>query len=60
MEILNNYPNIKDVVPMTHALDDFSFVPREDIAEDGVEIDKLLSNCASYEGREVEVPKVVG
>ena len=60
MEIISEFPNIQDVEPMTFALDDFVYTPRSDIAESGVEIDKLLQNCDYHEGREVEVPKVVG
>ena len=32
---------------------------REDVAEESVPIDDLLSNCDMHNGREVEVPKVV-
>ena len=45
---------------MTHALDDFVFSLREDKASDSVPIEDLLKNCDQIEGREVEVPKVVG
>lgn len=57
---INEIPNIKDVKPMTHALDDFVFELREDIAEDSISIEDALSNCDQVDGREVEVPKVVG
>ena len=60
MELISNFPNINDVEPMTHTLDNFEFTPREDIASNSDDINKLLQNCDSYEGREVEVPKVVG
>lgn len=60
MEIIANIPNIKDVKPMTHALDDFVYELREDIASDSVDIEDLLRNCDAYDDREVEVPKVVG
>ena len=46
--------------PMTHALDDFVFELREDVAEDSISIEDALSNCDQVDGREVEVPKVVG
>lgn len=54
------FPNIKEVEPMTHCLDDFTFSLREDIAHDSIPIDDVLKNCEKIEGREVEVPKVVG
>ena len=60
MELITKIPGIENVEPMTHALDNFEYVLREDEAEESVEIDKLLQNCDDYEGREVKVPKVVG
>ena len=57
---INEIPNIKEVKPMTHTLDDFVFELREDIAEDSISIEDALSNCDQVDGREVEVPKVVG
>lgn len=56
---INAIPNINDVEPMTHALDDFEFDLREDIAEPSVPIEEALRNAARTEGREIEVPKVV-
>ncbi len=60
IDIINEIPNIDKVEPMTHALDDFEYELREDIAEESVPIEELLQNCDDYEGREVVVPKVVG
>lgn len=60
MELISNIPNISEVTPMTHTLDDFEYILRDDEAKESVRIDKLLQNCDKYEGREVEVPKVVG
>ncbi len=54
------FPNIKEVEPMTHALDDFVFVLREDEAKPSIPIEDALRNCEKIEGREIEVPKVVG
>ena len=51
---------IEKVEPMTHALDDFEYVLREDIVEDSVPIEDLLSNAGDIEGSEIVVPKVVG
>ena len=52
---INEIEGIEKVEPMTHTLDDFVYELREDVAEESVPIDDLLSNC----DREVEVPKVV-
>ena len=60
MEIIANIPNINEVTPMTHNLDNFQYLLREDKKEDGIEIEKLLQNSDKVRGREVEVPKVVG
>ena len=59
IDIINEIPNIKDVEPMTHCLDNFVYELREDIVEESVDIDDLLSNCDSTLNREVKVPKVV-
>lgn len=60
MEKIANIPNIENVEPMTHALDDFIFTLREDVVEDSVQVSKLLQNCDSVEDDLVSVPKVVG
>ena len=57
---INEIEGIEKVEPMTHTLDDFEYLLREDVAEESVPIDELLSNCDMHNGREVEVPKVVG
>ena len=44
---------------MTHALDDFEFSLREDVATASVPIEDALRNAGAVEGREIEVPKVV-
>ena len=59
IDIINNIPGIKDASCMTHALDDFEFELREDIASESVLIDDLLSNCDDVYDRSVRVPKVV-
>lgn len=60
MELIANIPGIENVEPQTHALDDFSFTLREDIAEESTPIDELLQNCDAVENNFVSVPKVVG
>ncbi len=59
MEIIANIPGIEKVEPMTHALDDFVFELREDIKKESISIEEALQNCKRYDGREIEVPKVV-
>ena len=53
-------PDISKVEPMTHALDDFTYVLREDEPEESVPIDELLQNSGDEDGAEIVVPKVVG
>ena len=60
INIINDIPGIDKVEPMTHTLDDFEYELREDVVEESVPIEDLLSNCDDVSGREVEVPKVVG
>ena len=60
INIINEIDGIENVEPMTHTLDDFEFELREDIVEESVPIEDLLSNCDVHSAREIEVPKVVG
>lgn len=60
IDLINAIPNISEVEPMTHCLDDFEYVLREDIPEESVPIEDLLANCDEKTEREVVVPKVVG
>lgn len=60
IDLINEIDGIKDVEPMTHALDDFEYVLREDVAEESVAIEDLLRNSDDTEDREIVVPKVVG
>lgn len=57
---INEIENIQDVKPMTHALDDFIFELRADVAEDSIPLDELLDNCDDTDDGCVSVPKVVG
>lgn len=59
IDLINAIPNIEEVEPMTHALDDFVYELREDVVEESVDIADLLANCDSTLNREVKVPKVV-
>ncbi len=60
ISLINEIDGVSEAEPMTHALDDFEYELREDIAVESTELDELLANCDEYLGREVEVPKVVG
>lgn len=60
IDLINKIPNISDVEPMTHCLDNFIYELREDVKEESIPIEDLLQNCDCYTDREIEVPKVVG
>ena len=60
IDLINEIDGISDVEPMTHCLDDFEYVLREDVSEESVDIEDLLKNSDDTEGREIIVPKVVG
>lgn len=61
MDLINQIPNIKDTEPLSHpfemVVDDLR---SDDEVGEEIPIEELLRNCDQYEGREVEVPKVVG
>ena len=59
IDLINKIPNIEEIEPMTHCLDNFEYVLREDEVEESVEIEDLLKNGDEYLDREVKVPKVV-
>lgn len=60
IDMINEIPNIENVEPMTHALDDFEYVLREDEPEESVPIEDLFANCDDHTDREVQVPRMVG
>jgi len=60
IDLINKINGIEDIEPMTHCLDDFVYELRDDVVEESVSIDDLLSNCDETEADEVIVPKVVG
>lgn len=60
IDLINEIPNIEQIEPMTHTLDDFTYELREDVPEESIEIEDLLANCDDCTDREVVVPKVVG
>lgn len=60
LDMVNLIPNIAEVTPMTHTLDDFTYELREDVIVPSVPIEDLLRNSDETEGNEIVVPKVVG
>ena len=60
IDLINKIPNISNVEPMTHALDDFVCDFREDVIEESIPIEDLLANADENDGSAVEVPRMVG
>lgn len=61
MDVINEIPNIKDIEPLSFPFEmELDDLRSDDVVAEVIPIDDLLSNCDQYEGREVEVPKVVG
>jgi len=60
LNLVNKINGINEVEPMTHCLDDFEYVLREDIIEESIPVEDLLKNSDEIDGDEIEVPKVVG
>lgn len=61
MDLINKIPNIKDIEPLTYPFEmEISELRSDDEVMEEIDIETLLRNCDQYEGREVEVPKVVG
>ena len=59
IDIINEIKGIEEVVPMSHTLDDFEYVLRDDEVEESVPVEDLLQNCDDTDGAEVRVPRVV-
>lgn len=61
IDLINEIPNIEKVEPMTHTLDNFEYVLREDEPEESIPLEELLQNCDdSTSDGEVQVPRMVG
>ena len=60
INLINDIPNISEVEPMTHCLDDFVYELRCDEVEESINTEVALSNCDDVVGDEIRVPKVVG
>ena len=59
IDIINKIPNINEVSPMTHCLDNFISHFREDEVEESTSVEELFSNCDDYIDDQVRVPRVV-
>lgn len=59
-DLINEIPNIKDIKPMSFALEYPNLIIGEDKIIESIPLEELLSNSDQVEGREIEVPKVVG
>ena len=61
MDLINKIPNIKEVEQQSFPFEmEVSDLRDDEIEGEEIEINTLLRNCDRVEGREVEVPKVVG
>ena len=61
INLINEIPNIKDIEPQSYPFEMYvDDLRSDDEVGEEIDIDELLSNCDQVEGREVEVPKVVG
>ena len=61
MDLINEIDNIKDIEPLSYPFETYIEDLRSDneISEE-IPVEELLQNCDRVNGREVEVPKVVG
>ncbi len=61
INLINKIPNIKDVDPQSYPYEmEMNDLRSDELIGEEIEIDTLLRNCDRTEGREIEVPKVVG
>ena len=60
LNLVSKIEGINEVEPMTHCLDDFEYVLRDDVVVPSPSISELLQNSDVTEDREIVVPKVVG
>lgn len=61
MDLINKIPNIKDIEPLSFPFEiTLTDLRNDSDADEEIPIERLLQNCDKSEGREVEVPKVVG
>ena len=60
MDLISSIPNISEVEPMTHALDDFECVLASDEYTESLTREEILKNSGLHTDKEIIVPKVVG
>ena len=60
IDIINQIEGIEDINPMSHCLDDFIYELDDDVVEESISIEEVLSNSDQVIDREISVPKVVG
>lgn len=61
MDLINKISNIKDTLPLSYPFEMIlNDLRNDDEIGEEIPIIELLKNCDQVEGREVEVPKVVG
>lgn len=60
INIINDIDGIESIEPMSWCLDDFSCELREDIADESISTQEVVSNCDDYRVCEIKIPKVVG
>lgn len=61
MDLINKIPDIKSVEPLSYPFEmEISELRSDDTSSNEIDIDTLLKNCDRLDGREIEVPKVVG
>lgn len=59
IDLINRIPNIENIEPMSHCLDDFVYELDDDTIEESISIEEAFANCDNFVEREISVPKVV-
>lgn len=59
IDLINKIPNIENIEPMSHCLDDFVYELDDDTIEESISIEEAFANCDNFVEREISVPKVV-
>ena len=59
ISLINEIPGINEIEPMSWCLDRVITDLRDDVVEESIPIEDLLSNCDRKVGDSVEVPRVV-
>lgn len=59
IDLINKIPNIENIEPMSHCLDDFVYELDDDTIEESISVEEAFANCDNFVEREISVPKVV-